>query len=513
HESLRTVFTQDGPDAEPVARVLAPGDLEPELCVAETTAERLPERVREAARYTFDIAAELPIRGWLWTLGPDEHVLVLLFHHIAVDGASMGPLSRDLAAAYRARLAGTEPTLPALPVQYADYTMWQRRLLGEEHDEDSVLATQLAYWRQALAGLPEELRLPTDRPRPAVADYRGRKVHVMVPGSVHAGLTELAARHGATVFMAVQAALAGLLTKLGAGTDVPIGSPVAGRGADELSDLVGFFVNTLVLRTDVSGDPTFADLLARVREVDLAAYANQDVPFELLVEMVNPQRSLARHPLFQVWLAFTGPELGVTGLTDLPDVTCTEYPIDTGAAKFDLAFWVVERRTDDGLPAGLDISLEYRTDLFEHDTAKSVAHRFLTLLELLVTEPDRPLSTVTLLDPHERARMLNDWNDTAVDVPDTSVTELLVEQARTSPDAVAVVAGKTTLTYAELIAEAERVAALLTEHGAGAERLVAVALPRTELLPVTLLAVMMVGAAYLPLDAELPEKRLAYVLA
>ena len=513
HESLRTVFTQDGPDAEPVARVLAPGDLEPELCVAETTAERLPERVREAARYTFDIAAELPIRGWLWTLGPDEHVLVLLFHHIAVDGASMGPLSRDLAAAYRARLAGTEPTLPALPVQYADYTMWQRRFLGEEHDEDSVLATQLAYWRQALAGLPEELRLPTDRPRPAVADYRGRKVHVMVPGSVHAGLTELAARHGATVFMAVQAALAGLLTKLGAGTDVPIGSPVAGRGADELSDLVGFFVNTLVLRTDVSGDPTFADLLARVREVDLAAYANQDVPFELLVEMVNPQRSLARHPLFQVWLAFTGPELGVTGLTDLPDVTCTEYPIDTGAAKFDLAFWVVERRTDDGLPAGLDISLEYRTDLFEHDTAKSVAHRFLTLLELLVTEPDRPLSTVTLLDPHERARMLNDWNDTAVDVPDTSVTELLVEQARTSPDAVAVVAGKTTLTYAELIAEAERVAALLTEHGAGAERLVAVALPRTELLPVTLLAVMMVGAAYLPLDAELPEKRLAYVLA
>ncbi|WP_051473471.1 non-ribosomal peptide synthetase [Saccharomonospora piscinae] len=514
HESLRTVFTQDGAgDVEPAARVLAPGELDPDLGVAAVTSEELPERVRDAARYPFDIGVELPIRAWLWRLGPDEHVLLLLFHHIAVDGASMGPLGHDLAAAYRARVAGSAPELPPLAVQYADYTLWQRRLLGSEHDESSVLATQLAYWRQALAGLPEELRLPADRARPAVADYRGRTIHVTVPASVHAGLTELAARHGATVFMAVQAALAGLLTKLGAGTDIPIGSPVASRGAEELSDLVGFFVNTLVLRTDVGGDPSFAELLARVRATDLTAYANQDVPFELLVETVNPQRSLARHPLFQVWLAFTGPELGVTGLTGLPDLTCTAYPLDTDTAKFDLAFWVVERRDDDGPPAGLDISLEYRTDLFEHDTASAVARRFLALLELLVAEPERPLSTVPVLDPAERVRMLRDWNDTGADVPDASLIDLLDAQATATPDAIAVVADDVTLTYAELTAEADRLAASLSERGVGAERLVAVALPRTGLLPVTLLAIMKTGAAYLPIDVELPAERLAYVLA
>jgi hypothetical protein len=413
HESLRTVFP--APDGEPVQRIVPAGEAVPRVAWADVSAGELAGLVAQASEYVFDLAAEIPVRAQGFSVGPDEHVLVLLMHHIACDGWSLAPLGRDLAAAYAARLGGAAPAWDDLPVQYADYTLWQRELMGAEDDPGSVVARQSAFWRDVLAGLPEELALPVDRPRPAVASHRGAEVPVAVGAGAHAGLSALALEAGATPFMVVQAVLAVLLSRLGAGPDIPVGTPAAGRSDEALHDLVGFFVNTLVLRIDVSGEPTFRELLARVREADLAAFENQDLPFERLVEIVDPPRSLARHPLFQVMLSV---DTYAEASYDMPGLRVEEMEVPGwDSAKFDLSFSLREVHGPDGRPAGLAGSIEYATDLFDRGTVQALAGRFVRLLEEVAADADLPVGQAGVVTGEERGLLLGEWNGAVRDVP------------------------------------------------------------------------------------------------
>ncbi|KOU28955.1 hypothetical protein ADK52_06580, partial [Streptomyces sp. WM6372] len=511
HESLRTVFPQDA-DGRPSQLVLDPIEGAPEFRVVPVLTDHLAAAVTEAASTGFDLERDLPWRVRLLevTDAPGDWVLVMVVHHIAADGSSMAPLAKDLSLAYAARCQGDVPEWQPLAVQYADYTLWQREVLGDEHDPESVIAAQVAYWKQALADLPEQLELPVDFPRPAVASHEGASVDVHVPAEVHARLVQLSRSCGASVFMTVQAALAVLLSKMGAGQDIPIGTPIAGRTDDALDDLVGFFVNTLVLRTDVSGDPTFREVVERVRETDLAAFAHQDVPFERLVEILNPARSMARHPLFQVMLTFQNvadPDL------DLPGLSVRGEQVQGAVAKFDLSVSMGELHDENGAPAGLQGQLDYRTDLFAENTVRELADRVVRVLEAVTADPDVAIRSVSVVGAEERHRILSDWNATARDVPYGTLPELFQAQAARTPDAAAVVTGTARLTYAELNERANRLARHLVACGAGPERLIAVALPRSADLVVALLAVLKSGSGYVPLDPEYPADRIAYMLA
>ncbi|MGH3753752.1 MAG: amino acid adenylation domain-containing protein, partial [Pseudonocardiaceae bacterium] len=436
HESLRTVFPQT--DGRPRQQVLEVGA---GVSGWEEVAEAgVAQAVAAVAGRGFDLSIEPPLRTQLLVTGPDEHVLVLVVHHIAADGWSMGVLGRDLGVAYAARCREQAPGWSPLPVQYTDYTMWQHQLLGDAADPGSVISAQLAYWTAALADLPEQLELPTDRVRPAVATHHGDTVTFQVGPQLHRGLAELAGHHRVSLFMVIQAGLAALLTRLGAGTDIPIGSPIAGRTDDALDELVGFFVNTLVLRTDTSGDPSFRQLLERVRETDLAAYTHQDLPFEHLVEVLNPARSLSRHPLFQVMLALQNtPQAGLT--LDLPGVATRLEPVDLGVATFDLSLSLEERRGSDGTPEGINGAATYRTDLFDRASVESMLARLVRLWDAVITDPDRPIGRIEILAPEERHQMVVGFNQTTQPVPVRSLPVLFEQQVASTPENTAVVSG------------------------------------------------------------------------
>ncbi|MQY15209.1 Dimodular nonribosomal peptide synthase [Streptomyces sp. RB5] len=497
HESLRTVFPDAGGKAR--QRILAADEARVDLPCTPIDPDALTGALTAAAVRSFDLGAELPLRAELFRIADDEHVLLLVLHHIASDGWSIVPLARDFATAYAARLTGAAPAWTPLPVQYADYTLWQRDLL------DAVADDQLAHWRETLASIPEELELPADHVRPALPTHAGDTVGFTIDGDLHAAVTALARAQGASTFMVLQAALATLLSSLGAGDDIPLGTPVAGRTDEALDDLVGFFVNTLVLRTDLSGDPTFRELLVRVKAADLAAYVNQDLPFEALVDAVAPSRSLSRRPLFQTMLVLQN---NTTADLALPGLAVEVVPVRTNTAKVDLVFELTERQGN----GGIDAVLEYSTDLFGAATARSFADRFTHLLRTLVGAPDRRLAGLDTLLPAESERILGEWAGPTRDVEIAPVHELYAARAARQPGHPALVFGDQVISYAELDARANRLAHELAARGTGPGDIVALLLPRSPSMVVAMLAVQKAGAAYLPIDAAYPADRIAYMI-
>ncbi|GAA2661125.1 hypothetical protein GCM10010412_033970 [Nonomuraea recticatena] len=508
HEALRTLVVER--EGRPFQRVLPAERARPALELVEGSLESFLER-------PFDLAAEPPLRAGVVRLGPHEHVVALLLHHIATDEWSDGPFLRDLSAAYAARREGRAPSWEPLPVQYVDYTLWQRELLGDRSDPESLAARQLAYWGQTLRGAPERLDLPVDRPHQARPSPAGARLAVELGPETCGRLRALAQRAGASMFMVCHAAVAALLHRMGAGDDLPLGAPISGRTDEAMDDLVGFFVNTLVLRADLSGEPSFAELLDRVRELDLAAFSHQDVPFEAVVEELNPVRSPDRNPLFQVMVGYrnrAGDDFALEGLEVLP------HPFEVTTATFDLVFSFVEGE-------GLTCVIEYRTELFDRSTIASLGERLAALVAEVAADPSRPVGSVEVLVGGERERVLTGFNGTDRPVTEESLPALFGRMAAERPDAVAIVDhspavtgggqtagdGARSLTYAELDALSDRVSSLLAEHGVRAESVVGVALPRSVESVATMIAVTKLGAAFLPLDLAHPADRLAYMVA
>ncbi|OBA89888.1 hypothetical protein A5662_23635 [Mycobacteriaceae bacterium 1482268.1] len=517
HESLRTLFP--APDGIPQQIVLPVERADFGWQVVDATGwpiARLDEAIGAALRHPFDLSAAIPLRAWLFRVTEDEHVLVAVVHHIAADGLSVAPLVRDLGVAYASRSLGQAPGWGELAVQYADYTLWQRSQFGDFEDSESRIAAQLAYWQQALAGMPDRLQLPTDRPYPPVADYRGATVAVDWPAELQQRVRDVASQHGATTFMVMQTALALLLSKVSASADVAVGFPIAGRRASALDELVGFFVNTLVLRVDVAGDPTVAELLAQVRQRSLAAYEHQDVPFEVLVERLNPSRSLTHHPLVQVMLAWQNWQDGdpMSGL-ELGDLKVTPLPVDTHTARMDLTFSLAERFTETGEPAGINGDVEFRTDVFDAASIETLIERLKRLVLAMTADPARRLSSVDFLDEAERAR-LDNWTNRAVltqpPASALSIPDVFAAQVTRAPGAVALTFEGRSMTYRDVDEAANRLAHFLADHGATPGQRVALLFSRSAEAIVAILAVLKTGAAYVPIDPEHPEARVKFML-
>ncbi|MET7768766.1 amino acid adenylation domain-containing protein [Nocardia sp. NPDC005366] len=510
HEILRTVYpqTEDGP----VQVILAPDHRDvPRLAVRTVAAAEVETEVARLLATAFDVTAEVPVRAELLRVADDELVLAIVVHHICADGASGGPLTRDLAMAYAARARGEAPRSAPLTMQYADYAVSRQALLGSEDQPGSVAAEQIAYWRRALADLPDQLELPRDRSRPAVQSYAGGRVDLRVDASTHAALVDIARAQGATLFMVVHTALAVLLARLSGTDDIAIGTPVAGRGDAALDDLIGMFVNTLVFRTRVDSGASFTELLARQRDCDLEAFANADVPFERLVEVLNPARSTARHPLFQVGLSFQN--LDRVHL-ELPGLTIEAMDTNRQLSQFDLHVIVADTYDEQGAPTGIGGHFTYASDLFDESTVSGFVERFARTLDAVIADPLSPVGAIDLLAPRERDRMLRQWNDTAHEVDSAAtLVSLLDATVAAVPDSVALVAPDgARLTYAELTVRVNRFARHLISLGVGPDSRVALAIRRSVDLVVAVYAVTRAGGAYVPVDPDQPALRSEYIL-
>ncbi|HLM46854.1 MAG TPA: condensation domain-containing protein, partial [Myxococcaceae bacterium] len=459
---------------------------------------QMARRLRQEAARPFDLAAGPLLRARLLRLGSEEHVLLLCMHHIVSDGWSMDLLWRELWVLYGAYVQGEESPLPELAVQYADYAAWQREQLRGE-----ALEGRLGYWRQRLAGAPALLELPTDRARPAVQTHRGAQERLEVGVEVVERLRALGRREGATLYMVLLGAFQVLLSKYSGSEDIVVGSPVAGRTRKEVEELIGFFVNTLVLRTDVGGDPSFREVLGRVREGTLEAYEHQEVPFERVVEALRPERTPSHSPLFQVMFALQNGDAGGDGLPGL-DVAWIDAEPDT--AKFDLSLGLTA--TSRGLQGGIDFS----RDLFEASTIRRMLGHLERVLEQVAMNSDVPLSGLELMGEAERACVLEAWNPAAVEGPWRCVHELFQEQAARTPEAVALVNADGTVTFAELDRSSSRLSRRLRAHGVAPEAVVAVLMEHSPLLVEALLAILKAGGVYLPLDPDIPTERLEHML-
>jgi natural product biosynthesis luciferase-like monooxygenase protein len=502
HEALRTVFVTVG--SEPRQRVRAEWNLElPVVDLSHLSGEARETELRrlttEDAKKPFDLARDLLLRTRLYRLGPTEHALMLVMHHIASDGWSMAILYRELGVCYEAFGRGVSPKLPELPIQYGDFAQWQ-----EEYLQGETLKRLVEFWKKQMSGAPALLELPADRPRPPVQSHRGDTIAVKIPAPLVARLKQLGSQHRVTLFMTLLAGFKVLIHRYTGQHDIVVGAPLAGRDAAETEDLIGFFVNSLALRTNLGGDPTVKELLGRVRDGMLGAYEYRELPYEKLVEELQPQRNLSFDPICQVFFALQNMP---TAPLKLPGITLSIAPVYTGTAKSDLTVWAIEQ------PDGIEVTAEYNLDIFDGATVARMMGHYLTLLEGMAANAEQKIGQLPLLTPAERQQTLGDWNATVVDYPrEKTVTELFGEQVARTPNATALVFEDHELTYAELDARAGRLAARLRAHGAGPDVPIAIFAERSLEMMIGLLGILKSGAAYVPLDPAYPKERLAFML-
>ena len=502
HEMLRTRFESQG--GHPV-QVIEPSV---SLAMPLNDLSRVPEDQRESeairicraeARRPFDLTRDVLFRAHLFQTGTADHLLFLNVHHIVADGWSVNVLLRELPLLYEVFATGQPSPLPELPIQYVDYAVWQREQLQGE-----PLARQLNYWKKQLEGVPDLLELPANRLRPAKPSFAGAEISRELPQALADEVAELTRREGATLFITLLAAFQALLHRYTGALDVPVGTPVAGRNWEEVEGLVGFFANTLVMRGDLSGDPSFRELLGRTRTTALDAYAHQDIPFEMLVKELRPKRDLSYSPMFQIMLVFL--ELSAE-TTKAAGLEMTTLILNSSTSKFDLTFSIRKRGE------ALQLIAEYNTDLFDAQTIERMLGHYQKLLEGLVSRPDEKISRLPLLSEEERRQILVEWNDTAAVYPkDKCLHELFEVQVQRTPEAVAVMFGEQSLSYGELNERANQLARHLKKLGVGVDSLVGICVERSLEMVVGLLGILKAGGAYVPLDPQYPKERLAFML-
>ncbi|MGB6071296.1 MAG: amino acid adenylation domain-containing protein, partial [Rhodococcus sp. (in: high G+C Gram-positive bacteria)] len=511
HESLRTQYP-DSPEG-PYQQVLPASEVALDLTVRDLSAGGQADVVTVVGEFFgrgFDVTSEVPVDARLFRVADAEYVLAFVVHHVSADGASMGPLAVDIMTAYTARSAGSAPDWEPLPVQYVDFALWQRDVLGSESDPDSVAAQQVSFWKRALAELPDQLALPADRPRPPSQSFRGDTVRFTVDAGLHEGLAELARAHQSTLFMVVHSAFAVFLAKLSGSEDIAIGTPIAGRGERALDPMIGMFVNTLVFRSTVEPSMTFEELLAQSRERDLSAFAHADVPFERLVEVLNPVRSTARNPLFQIGLSFQNL---ADSTFELPGLTVSAVDADTATAKTDLQLSISDQYAPDGSAAELAAEFSYATDLFDRSTVDGFVERFVEVLRTVANDPSVVVGDLDVLTATERRTILRDWNDTAHPVDsELTLAALFDRRVQADPDAIALIDARESLTYREFDARINRLARVLIASGVGPQVTVALAIRRSVELLVAMYAVTKAGGAYVPIDPDQPAERNTYIL-